>query len=149
VRGLRAFLISSTFWGGSSSGCSFCFAALSFGFFLPLYILWNVLSTQQSVAFISFAVLYTVCLFAAAILAVVNFVAMTRVRDECHHLFDSAISSGRIFKDSLYSTGPVIAWSNIKALAVILFVAGGATGVFFSAVLGCLLPVIKHLGWIS
>jgi hypothetical protein len=113
---------------------SFLLASV-FGFFLPLYVLWNVLATSQSYIFNSFAAFYIWCLFTAAILAVVTFVSMTRVRDECYHLFKRAIDSGQIFnEEAMYGARPSIAWSNAKALGIISSTAAATTALWFGAV---------------
>ena len=117
---------------------AFSFSLMAvFGFGVPLYVLSNLLVFQESPYFKAFAWIYAFGLFAALILAVVQFISMTRVRDECHHMFRRAVQSGEVFHETYWAAAPLPAWTNVKALLSIFSAAAALTGLLYVA-LKCL-----------
>jgi hypothetical protein len=68
------------------------------GFALPLWLVSNTLAKLQIGPLFVLAVFYIWYLFAAGAFAIVNFLAVASVRDECHHLFKNALDTGLSLK---------------------------------------------------
>ena len=98
-----------------------------FAVFLPICVVWRILSTPQSALITGVATFYIWYLFAAGILAVVHFVAVANIRADCHQLFKTALDTRQLFKTALYPPRLTVVWSNIKALVLISTAAMTAT----------------------